>query len=319
MKRLMSLALMCAIMVSVVPVKAEAEASALARVKKVKAKEVTQSYKGWLGEGKKKTKVKYKAMQLSWKKVKGASGYVIYRYGNASGIWHNIKTIKKASTTTYILPEMYKKRTVKVKVVAYKKTAKGTVYGKESAVLSFKPKKQYYATLAGKVKTKNYTPYTPKGWYRFASEEAFMIQNEYRTQEGLSPIEWDEDIYNMAKIRSQECSVKYSHTRPNGETCSSVMDDYFAENECPELENFYNTRSCAENIAAGAVTPQEVMKAWKSSEGHWGNIIKKAERKGAISMYQKGDDEFFWSALFISKKRDEDADVTDDEIIVAVN
>lgn len=298
-KRIFSLLLICTLMISIVPVSAKAEVTAPGKVKKVKAQQVTKSYKGWAGIGNKKTKVKYKCMQLSWKKVKNADGYVIYRYGNASKMWHKIKTITKAKTTKYILPEMYKNKTVKIKVVAYKKAEDGSkVYGAESDVLTFKPKRTYEIT--GKIKTKNYNPIITKGWYRFASEEAFVIQNKYRQQAGQNPLEWNEHIYNMSKIRSKELVNKYSHDRPNGESKGKLIKDYFANNPGLELENRIKTHSYGENIANGQVNPQEVMRDWKNSKGHYGNLTSNWYTIGAISLYVDKDEEFYWVSLFIS-------------------
>lgn len=300
-KKVLSLLLMCAIMVSVVPVNAKAETSAPARVKQVKAKEVTMSYKGWLGEGNKKTKVKYQCMQLSWKKVRNADGYVIYRYGNASKAWHKIKTITKAKTTKYILPEMYKNKIVKIKVVAYKKAEDGSkVYGTESKVLTFKSKKTYEIT--GKIKTKNYNPIEPKGWYRFYSEEAFIIQNKYRTDKGIEPLIWDESLYEISQIRSKELSKKFSHIRPNGEVHTFIIDEYYGKplsDGIPLLLNKFR-----ENIAYGYYEPKDVMKAWKNSTGHYNTIKMKNLKYGAISAYFKTGG-CYWTSTFSELDMDE--------------
>ena len=76
--KILSLLLIFALAVTTAPIKVEAD-SAPAQVKSVKVKNVKKYYKGWLGEGNKKTKVAYDCLELSWKKVKGASGYEIYR------------------------------------------------------------------------------------------------------------------------------------------------------------------------------------------------------------------------------------------------
>lgn len=45
-------------------------------------------------------KIKYKyGIKLTWKRVKGAKGYEIYRYENAAKRWTKIKTLKKNSKT----------------------------------------------------------------------------------------------------------------------------------------------------------------------------------------------------------------------------
>ena len=295
--KILSLLLIFALAVTTAPIKVEA-ASAPAQVKSVKVKNVKKYYKGWLGEGNKKTKVAYDCLELSWKKVKGASGYEIYRYGNASKVWHKIKTITKGKTTKYILPEMVKGYKVKIKVVAYKKKSTGKVYGKESKVLSFTPKKYYW--LNGIIKTKNYNPIDPVGHYRFMSEDAFVIQNKYRTEKGIEPLEWDESLYEMAKIRSKELTKKCSHMRPNGGSCKRVADEYYKKDITENIPFLFN--KFRENIAWGFAYPKDAMKEWKNSPGHYDTIKMKNLKYGAISAYANSN---YWVSLMTEPKLDD--------------
>lgn len=304
--KILSLLLIFALVVTTAPIKVEA-ASTPAQVKSVKVKNVKKYYKGWLGEGNKKTKVAYDCLELSWKKVKGASGYEIYRYGNASKVWHRIKTITKGKTTKYILPEMVKGYKVKIKVVAYKKKSTGKVYGKESKVLSFTPKKEYW--LKGIIKTKNYNPIDPVGHYRFMSEDAFVIQNKYRTEKGIAPLEWDESLYEMAKVRSKELDRKCSHMRPNGHMSQTVADDYYNKNITDNIPLLLN--KFRENIAWGQPTPKKVMSEWKNSPGHYNTIKMKNLKYGAISVYL-GKNDYSWQSMFSEPKLDEVANSIED-------
>lgn len=297
--KILSLLLIFALAVTTAPIKVES-ASTPAKVKSVKVKNVKKYYKGWLGEGNKKTKVAYDCLELSWKKVKGASGYEVYRYGNASKVWHKIKTITKGKTTKYILPEMVKGYKVKIKVVAYKKKSTGKVYGKESKVLSFTPKKYYW--LNGIIKTKNYNPIDPVGHYRFMSEDAFVIQNKYRTEKGIASLEWDESLYEMAKIRSKELDRKFSHMRPNGHMSQTVADDYYNKNITDNIPSLLN--KFRENIAYGQPTPKRAMSAWKNSPGHYNTIKMKNLKYGAISVYL-GKNSYSWQSMFSEPKLDE--------------
>ena len=297
--KFLSLLLIFALAVTTAPIKVEA-ASTPAKVKSVKVKNVKKYYKGWLGEGNKKTKVAYDCLELSWKKVKGASGYEIYRYGNASKVWHRIKTITKGKTTKYILPEMVKGYKVKIKVVAYKKKSTGKVYGKESKVLSFTPKKNYW--LKGIIKTKNYNPIDPVGHYRFMGEDAFVIQNKYRTEKGIAPLEWDESLYEMAKVRSKELTKKCSHGRPNGGSYQRVADEYYKKDITDDIPLLFN--KFRENIAWGFTYPKEAMKAWKNSPGHYDTIKMKNLKYGAISTYVDGGSNY-WVSLMTEPKLDD--------------
>lgn len=307
-KKLFSLLLVVTVISSLGPVNASA-ATKPAKVKSVKAKEVQKSYKTWSGEGNKKTKVKYKAMQLSWKKVKGAAGYVVYRYGNASKVWHQVKVIKSPKTTSYIVPECSKGSKVKLKVAAYKKTSGQKVYGTESKVVSFKPKKNY--ELTGTVKTKKYNRYIPKGWYRFVSEDAFVIQNKYRTAKGEVPLEWNDIVYEISKTRSKELEKNYSHKRPNGGTFVSLQRKILEKANINYESWPYLVMG--ENIARGQINAIEVMKNWKKSKGHYENLLSEYYVLGAISLYVDKNKEFYWTASFANPfERNTDDDLANE-------
>ena len=278
----------------------EADAATPAQVKSVKVKEVKKSYIGWWGEGNKKTRVFYACKELSWKRVKGASGYVIYRYGNASKTWHKIKTIKKVSTTKYIIPELIKGYRVKIRVAAFQETSTGRVYGKESKAVSFTPKKNY--ELEGVIKTKKYNPVESTRYYRFMSEDAFVIQNGYRTKKGIKPLKWDESLYEMGKIRGKEIYNKFSHTRPNGAFSTTVLDDYYKREVSCDIPSLL--MKFRENIAFGYVYPYEVMKGWKNSIGHYHSLLMKNLRYGAIACYRKNE-ESYWVSMFSEPQIDE--------------
>ena len=64
------------------------------------------------------------SLRLNWKKVKGASGYRIYRYSKKKKKYVTIKTIKKGSTRTWTNKKLKKNKIYKYKIAAYKKTKK---------------------------------------------------------------------------------------------------------------------------------------------------------------------------------------------------
>ena len=284
-------------MLMMTTVSMKADAATPAQVKSVKVTEVKRFVKAAWSAGGETTNLSYECMELSWKKVKGASGYVIYRYGNASKRWFKIKTIKSGKKTNYILPEIFSNCNVKIKVVAYKKTANGKLFGKKSKVLRFTSQKKYQ--LNGIVKTKQYMVTLKTGWYRFASEEAFIIQNQYREEKNLKPMKWNEHIYNMTKIRAKECSEVFSYTRPNGKSSKTIVRDYMKKNNCPELARFKNTIRWRENISEYASTPLAVVADWKRTKDYDDNMLLANQKFGAISMYVDDGAEY-WNSLLCS-------------------
>ena len=90
-----------------------------------------------------KVKAKKKAGRtvLSWKKVKGATGYKVYRSTKKNGKYKKIRTIKKASAVTFTDSKVKKGKTYYYKVRAYKTVKGNKANGKFSAVRKVKIKK----------------------------------------------------------------------------------------------------------------------------------------------------------------------------------
>lgn len=92
-----------------------------------------------------KTTLKAKAsdaknVKLTWSKVKGASGYEIYRSNSKDGKCSKVKTISKGSTTSYKNGKLKKSTTYYYKIRAYRKVNGKKVYGSYSSVVSVKTK-----------------------------------------------------------------------------------------------------------------------------------------------------------------------------------
>lgn len=299
-KRVFSLLLILTIVASVIPT--PVKAMTIRKVTSVKVKEKKAQIKNFK-VGKKWRYVKYKYLQLSWKKVTGVSGYEVYRYGEASKQWYKVKTTSK-KVTSYVIPEVEKGMKVRLKVRAYKNTDSGKIYSEFSSVKSFKGKRNY--EIEGKLKHGKYWKKdkiwdikNPKaGNYRFVSEYAFVIQNKYRTEKGVAPLKWNNDIYEMAKIRSKELYKNFSHTRPNGENCGTVMLEYIRKTNRIDLTKMIAAYGCGENIASGQSTAKEAMIDWKKSKGHYHNLLANEYNFGAISLYYKNGNSQ-WASLLV--------------------
>lgn len=98
--------------------------------------------------------------------------------------------------------------------------------------------------------------------YALVQEEINLINAE-RAKEGLEPLMLDEVLTNKAMIRAHEIAVSYSHTRPNGVSNFSILDDV-------------SFTAGGENIAAGQGSPSDVMNAWMNSYDHMKNIMAKS-------------------------------------------
>lgn len=221
-------------------------------------------------------KIKYDyGIRLTWSKVKNAKGYEVYRYENAKGCWTKIKTVKKP---TYTLTNMLEGEKVKIRVRAYKKTKNGNEYGKYSGVLKFKTKDMY---------TKTYKNGKTKGFYsKWASEDAFVIQNDMRVKAGAKPLRWSDRIYEIASLRAYMMATKDGLTH-NGldRDIKSIFTKYDVNHNKLKEDKYWKLDLLAENIAGAFKTPKTAVNGWKNSNKHYKNMVDEEYNTGAIAVY----------------------------------
>ncbi len=120
----------------------------------------------------------------------------------------------------------------------------------------------------------------------FAAEVVKLV-NEERAAYGLSALSQDAGIQAAAQIRSYEQVELFSHTRPNGSSCFTVLS-----------ENGISYRGAGENIAYGQKTPAQVVEAWMNSSGHRANILSKNFTKIGVGCYKSNNGTIYWTQLF---------------------
>lgn len=91
------------------------------------------------------------------------------------------------------------------------------------------------------------------------AEQVLRLVNHERQQRGLAPLRLSYELMDAAAIRANEITQVFSHTRPNGQPCSSLIED--------------GAYTVGENIAAGTSTPEAVVNQWMQSPGHRANIL----------------------------------------------
>ena len=254
------------------------------KVKKLKKKTKYSYYKGVKSikkNGKPNWgKIKYQyGIKLIWSKVKNAKGYEVYRYENAKDCWTKIKTVKKP---TYTLTNMLEGEKVKIKVRAYKKTKSGNEYGKYSDVLSFTTKNMY---------TKIYKNGKTKGFFsKWASEDAFVIQNDMRVKVGAKPLKWSDRIYEIASLRAYMMATKDGLTHKGlDRDIKSIFAKYKVKDNKLKEDKYWKLDMLAENVAGAFKTPKTVVASWKNSKRHYKNIVNEDYNTGAIAVYRVYD------------------------------
>ena len=104
--------------------------------------------------------------------------------------------------------------------------------------------------------------------------------NAERARYGLSALQVDADLTSAACLRAREITQTFSHTRPDGSSWSTVSQKAYGE-----------------NIAKGQSTPDKVMAAWLSSQGHRENILRSSFGSIGVCAYRLNG-VLYWVQLF---------------------
>ncbi len=122
--------------------------------------------------------------------------------------------------------------------------------------------------------------------------EVLKITNQEREKEGLAPLTSLPELQKATDTRAVEIEELFSHTRPDGTTCYTVLDEV-------TLPGY---RTAGENISAGYVDPAAAMTGWMNSSGHRANILKSAYVHVGIGHYYQSDSVYrnHWVQLFFT-------------------
>jgi len=126
-------------------------------------------------------------------------------------------------------------------------------------------------------------PFTDWEW------DVLRLVNKARADEGLAPLTGFSLLQKANDIRAEELVEQFSHTRPDGSNCFTVLD---------ELGVSYHYTG--ENIAAGYSDPEDVMTGWMNSSGHKANILNVNFRHIGVGYHYDSSTSYkrFWSQLF---------------------
>lgn len=118
------------------------------------------------------------------------------------------------------------------------------------------------------------------------AKAAFDIINQYREDNGIPQLSWDNTLAEYAKNRAQEIVGTFSHNRPDGSWFTTALGD---------IGIYHYT---AENIASGCFSAQDVADGWYNSEGHRENMLNDLYSYGAIACYKAENGNYYWVNLF---------------------
>ncbi|HHX57293.1 MAG TPA: hypothetical protein GX710_04680 [Clostridiales bacterium] len=134
-------------------------------------------------------------------------------------------------------------------------------------------------------------PPAPSGVSEYQAEVLRLVNVE-RAKAGLSALEADLTLMQASQIRADEIIQSFSHTRPNGTSCFTVLS---------ELGISY--RSCGENIAAGYPTLEQTVNQWMNSQGHRENILNSSYTHLGVGYVNRSGTQYgnYWVQLFVGR------------------
>lgn len=118
------------------------------------------------------------------------------------------------------------------------------------------------------------------------ANQVLQLVNQERAKAGLSALAANGTLTNAANKRATEIVSVFDHTRPNGSSFFTVLE-----------EHGVSMTTAGENIAYGQRSPSEVVTAWMNSPGHAANILSGKFGKLGVGVYETNGT-IYWVQLF---------------------
>lgn len=241
-------------------------------------------------------KVKNGTVDITWKKAGGADKYfLLYKVqtDEFTTNWTKLATLN-ADTTSYTVKYPFKNATNIYTVRSYNSASK--VYGKydDKGISVFVTTGNTGGDNNDKDDVGDDITPTPAPVNAEAmASEVIRLTNIERAKAGRSALIYNAGLQKAAMIRAKEISVKFSHTRPNGEDSSTALYEVGVGHDS------------GENIAAGQRSPELVVKAWMNSQGHKLAMLNKDNLYIGVGFYQDADGRYYWVQDFADGNPDE--------------
>ena len=116
--------------------------------------------------------------------------------------------------------------------------------------------------------------------------QVINLVNHERSKEGKRELQIDESLLESCDIRAEELPILFSHTRPDGSSCFSVIKTVHS--------------AAGENIARGDASAEAVMSGWMNSQGHRNNILSENYTHIGVGHYNH-EGTSYWVQLFIRR------------------
>lgn len=231
-------------------------------------------------------KAEIKVTKVKPKKARKKVTYKSNKKSVATVTKKGVVTAKKEGTAKITVTSKANKKVKRtVKVTVLKKTGNNIQNKPDVSIQTPVPDKKPAQTPSAKPTQSPVTKpdQTDESSYQ---QKVLELVNKERKAQGLNEMVLDDSLCSAAGIRANEIITLFSHTRPDGTSCFSVLK---------ELGISY--RATGENIASGYRTPEQVMDGWMNSEGHRANILSSNFNKLGVGYIKTGSGTY-WVQLF---------------------
>lgn len=129
------------------------------------------------------------------------------------------------------------------------------------------------------------------GGYTASQQRILQLVNAERQARGLPALKLHAALCDAAQLRSSEIVSNFSHTRPDGTSCFTVLKQF----------SITDYAGAGENIAMGSGskgTAESIMNGWMNSDGHRANILKNDFVYLGVGHYTSGNSQY-WVQLFM--------------------
>jgi uncharacterized protein YkwD len=126
-----------------------------------------------------------------------------------------------------------------------------------------------------------------------AEVQTYTGINQIRAQHGLPPLNADNQLVQIARIRSQDMATNnyFSHFPPNGCNYVCLMDQY-------GVPHAYAGENIAWNTYPWSQTAQVAVQMWQNSAPHLANILDCHYTRFGSGVAQGSDGKIYYTMIF---------------------
>lgn len=141
-------------------------------------------------------------------------------------------------------------------------------------------------------------------------KEFYRLVNEERMSLGLKPLVYNKHLDNVTQIRSLDLTVSFSHSRPNGDSCFSLIDDnkYASKLLGENIGGFYHYTTSSTFVGTKFTGSKEQLDnaakiafgMFKNSPGHYANMINENFEDTGIGISYVWDNKYNLPCFYLA-------------------